>query len=115
MPVHMCKYVDRMAQLPCWLPIGQTGVTPEVNLRNTLPVGNDAYKPGIILALKFRADITKIPKQVRNPREYAGSAPRSVRFFYHVVFGSPGTPFRGRICIIMQTMVVNISESITCF
>ena len=39
-----------------------TGVTPEVNLRNTLPVGNEAYKPGIILVLKFRADITKIPK-----------------------------------------------------
>ena len=40
-----------------------TGVTPEVNLRNTLPVGNEAYNRGIFLALKFRADITKIPKQ----------------------------------------------------
>ena len=129
-----------------------TGVTPEVNLRNTLPVGNEAYKRGIILALKSRADIIKIPKQgcqwphkrtnvlyikysewsevklfpeinkqVLNYR--SGTRPSGVRWictwqckvFYHVVFGSPGTPFRGRICLIMQTMVVNISESITCF
>ena len=40
-----------------------TGVTLEVNRRNPLPVGNEAYKRGIILALKSRADIIKIPKQ----------------------------------------------------
>ena len=92
-----------------------TGVTPEVNLRNTLPVGNEAYKPGIILALKFRADITNVPKQGTQPSGVRWICTWQYKVFYNVVSGSPGTPFRGRICIIMQTMVVNISESITCF
>ena len=47
MPKHMCKYVDYMAQLPCWSLRGFTGVAPHVNQRNPLHSGNEACKQWI--------------------------------------------------------------------
>ena len=45
------RYVEDMAQLPCWLPAGSAGVAPEVNLREHLthmppPNMNKADHPG---------------------------------------------------------------------
>ena len=56
--VHMCKYVDQMAWLPCWLTRGQ-----QVNLRNPLHTGNEACKQGILPDFETKVDVTRSPNR----------------------------------------------------
>ena len=56
--VYMCKYVDQMAWLPCWLTRGQ-----QVNLRNPLHTGNEACKQGILPDFETKVDVTRNPNR----------------------------------------------------
>ena len=60
----ICKYMDQKGSAAMLAAKRFAGVPPEVNLRNPLHAGNKAASKGSTLALKPRADVTRIPERV---------------------------------------------------
>ena len=57
---HICRYVDWKGLATMLTSIQSAGVTPEVNLRNSLHAGNKAHKQGIHPGFETQGSITKV-------------------------------------------------------